>query len=70
MNADGSMYKGHFAKGKKDGQGTLIDKDGNRYEGFFKQDVKDGPFIEKDSNGNVIRRGTYKLGRLDTVAKN
>ena len=47
-----------------------MDKDGNRYEGFFKQDVKDGPFIEKDSNGNVIRRGTYKLGRLDTVAKN
>ena len=50
--------------GKEDGKGTIIDKDGNRFEGFFKQGKKDGPFIETDPNGKVIRKGTFRYGRL------
>ena len=41
------------------------DKNGNRYEGFFKQGKKHGPFVETDKNGKVIRKGTYKMGRLE-----
>ena len=62
--ADGSIYSGNFLNGKEDGKGTIIDKDGNRFEGFFKQGKKDGPFIETDPNGKVIRKGTFRYGRL------
>ena len=61
---DGSVYTGHFSRGREDGEGTLLTKDGTRFEGFFKQGKKDGPFVEMDSNGNVIRKGTFKNGRL------
>lgn len=66
---DGSRYKGHFVKGKEDGKGVLEDKDGVRYEGFFKQGKKHGAFVETDKNGNVIRKGVYKFGTLDTSQK-
>lgn len=61
---DGSVYTGGFVRGKEDGKGVLIDKEGVRFEGFFKQGKKDGPFIETDTNGNVIRKGTFRYGRL------
>ena len=32
---------------------------------FFKQGKKNGPFVETDKNGKVIRKGTYKFGRLE-----
>ena len=48
----------------KTGQGVQIDKDGNRFDGFFKQGKKDGPFVETDKDGKVIKKGTYKFGRL------
>mgnify|MGYP002590515154 CR=1 FL=1 len=41
-----------------------IDKDGNRFDGFFKQGKKNGPFVETDKDGKIIRKGTYKFGRL------
>ena len=62
LNPD--MEPGHFSRGREDGEGTLLTKDGTRFEGFFKQGKKDGPFVEMDSNGNVIRKGTFKNGRL------
>lgn len=61
---DGSVYTGNFLNGKEDGKGTIINKDGVRFEGFFKQGKKDGPFVETDANGKVIRKGTYRYGRL------
>ena len=48
-----------------EGTGIQEDKNGNRYEGFFKQGKKHGPFVETDKNGKVIRKGTYKMGRLE-----
>lgn len=42
----------------------LIEKDGTRFEGFFKQGKKDGPFVEMDANGNIVRKGTFRYGRL------
>ena len=50
--------------GLEEGQGVQIDKDGNRFDGFFKQGKKDGPFVETDKDGKVIKKGTYKFGRL------
>ena len=58
------QYKGGFVDGLEDGHGVLIDKDGNRFEGFFKQGKKHGPFVETDKDGKVIKKGTYKMGRL------
>lgn len=26
--------------------------------------AKDGPFVETDKNGKLVRKGTYKMGRL------
>ena len=37
---DGSVYTGHFSRGREDGEGTLLTKDGTRFEGFFKQGKK------------------------------
>lgn len=31
----------------------------------FSNKVKNGPFVETDKNGKVIRKGTYKFGRLE-----
>ena len=50
--------------GLEEGNGVQIKKDGTRFEGFFKQGKKHGPFVETDAKGNVIRKGTYKMGRL------
>lgn len=60
----GMQYKGGFVDGLEDGQGVQIDKDGNRFDGFFKQGKKNGPFVETDKDGKVIKKGTYKFGRL------
>ena len=62
--ADGSVYTGSFVRGKEEGKGVLIEKDGTRFEGFFKQGKKDGPFVEMDANGNIVRKGTFRYGRL------
>ena len=62
--ADGTKYKGGFVNGLEEGSGVQEDKNGNRYEGFFKQGKKDGPFVETDKNGKLVRKGTYKMGRL------
>jgi antitoxin component YwqK of YwqJK toxin-antitoxin module len=56
-------------KGKKEGKGVLEEKNGVRYEGFFKQDMKHGPFVEIDNNGQTIRKGTYKYGKIETTSK-
>lgn len=58
-------YKGGFVNGMEEGSGIQENKNGNRYEGFFKQGKKHGPFVETDKNGKVIRKGTYKMGRLE-----
>ena len=62
--ADGSVYTGSFVCGKEEGKGVLIEKDGTRFEGFFKQGKKDGSFVEMDANGNIVRKGTFRYGRL------
>ncbi len=65
IQTDGTKYKGGFVNGMEEGSGIQEDKNGNRYEGFFKQGKKHGPFVETDKNGKVIRKGTYKMGRLE-----
>ena len=62
---NGTKNKGGFVNGMQEGNGVEEDKNGNRYEGFFKQGKKNGPFVETDKNGKVIRKGTYKFGRLE-----
>ena len=64
IQKSGVKYQGGFVDGREDGQGIQEDAEGNRYEGFFKGGKKDGPFVEKDKTGKVIRKGTYKEGRL------
>ena len=61
---DGSVYTGDFVRGKEHGKGVLTEKDGTVFEGEFKNGKKDGEFIEKDAGGKVIRKGTFKNGRL------
>ncbi|MDR0977150.1 MAG: phosphatidylinositol-4-phosphate 5-kinase, partial [Prevotellaceae bacterium] len=62
---DGSHYTGHFVDGMEDGKGVLTDKDGTRYDGTFKQGQRNGAFVETDKNGTVIRRSSYRMGRLE-----
>ena len=62
---DGAIIYGGFVNGMEEGNGIQEDKNGNRYEGFFKQGKKHGPFVETDKNGKVIKKGTYKMGRLE-----
>lgn len=57
------QYKGGFVDGLEEGQGVQTDKDGNRFEGFSNRE-KNGPFVETDKDGKVIKKGTYKFGRL------
>ena len=64
VSLTGSVYTGSFVRGKEEGKGVLIEKDGTRFEGFFKQGKKDGPFVEMDANGNIVRKGTFRYGRL------
>ena len=40
--------------------------DGTRFEGSYANNVRDGAFVEKDRNGNTIRKGYYKRGRIET----
>jgi hypothetical protein len=61
----GVKYKGGFVNGLEDGKGIQETKDGIRFEGFFKQGQKNGPFVETDREGKVVRKGTYKMGKLD-----
>ena len=51
--------------GLQEGAGVQEDKNGNRFEGFFKQGKKHGPFVETDKEGKIIRKGSYKMGRLE-----
>ena len=62
---NGTKYKGGFVNGLEEGKGIQEDKDGHRYDGFFKQGKKHGPFVETDKTGKIIRKGTYKFGRLE-----
>ena len=64
---DGSQYKGGFVDGLEEGNGVQTDKNGGRYEGSFKQGKKDGPFVETDKYGRIVRRGTYKMGRISSI---
>ena len=33
----------------------------------IKQGKKNGPFVETDKDGKVIKKGTYKFGRLQQM---
>jgi antitoxin component YwqK of YwqJK toxin-antitoxin module len=48
----------------KNGKGVEELADGTRFEGSFVNDLKDGSFVEKDRNGNILRKGIYNRGRL------
>ena len=62
---DGTKYKGGFVNGLEEGSGVQEDKNGNRYGRFLQtRQEKDGPFVETDKNGKLVRKGTYKMGRL------
>ena len=62
---DGTKFRGHFSQGEKDGPCVMESPDGMRFEGSFKAGERDGDFVEKDANGNVVRRGHYTNGVLD-----
>ncbi|MDY4059757.1 MAG: phosphatidylinositol-4-phosphate 5-kinase, partial [Alloprevotella sp.] len=57
-------YKGSFKMGKKDGRAIEISAEGTRFDGSYKDGERDGKFTEYDANGNVIRKGEYRNGRL------
>ena len=59
-----SRYICDFKNGMKNGKGIEETPDGIRFEGSYLNDQKDGAFVEKDQNGNVIRKGIYNRGRL------
>ena len=50
--------------GKKDGRAIEISAEGTRFDGSYKDGERDGKFTEYDANGNVIRKGEYRNGRL------
>ena len=62
---DGTKFRGQFREGKKNGKCIMETPDGLRFEGTYKDDVRDGDFVEKDRNGNVIRRGSYNNGVVE-----
>ena len=62
---NGEKYKGMFKMGRKDGRAIEISADGTRFDGYYKDGERDGAFTEYDSNGNVLRKGTYTNGRLN-----
>ena len=39
-----------------------MDIDGIRYEGNFSADKKNGEFLEKDKNGQILRKVVYQDG--------
>ena len=60
---DGTKYKGGFVNGlEEEAACRKIERKPPKL--FFKQGKKDGPFVETDKNGKLIRKGTYKMGRL------
>jgi antitoxin component YwqK of YwqJK toxin-antitoxin module len=40
--------------------------DGIRFEGTYKNDKRDGAYVERDSNGNIIRKGYYNNGYMES----
>ena len=62
---DGGKFRGQFHEGEKHGKCIMESPDGIRFEGSYVNDVRDGDFVEKDRNGNVIRRGHYTRGIID-----
>ena len=62
---DGTKFRGTFRQGEKNGKCVMETPDGIRFEGSFKNNLRDGDFVEKDRNGNVVRRGHYTNGVLD-----
>ena len=64
--ADGTIYKGTFAKGKKEGAGVMMAPNGHRLVGFYKNDLMDGPFEETDAQGTVLAKASYLNGVLQT----
>ena len=63
--ADGSKFKGQFKNGMKNGKCVEEDANGVRFEGYYENDLRNGAFVEKDKNGSIIRRGTYRRGKLE-----
>jgi len=59
-------YKGGFVDGLEDGQGVQIDKEWlNRFtRAFLKPGKKNGLLWKQIKDGKVIKKGTYKFGRL------
>ncbi len=62
--ANGEKYRGGFKAGIKHGRAQEVAADGSRFEGHYKDGVRDGAFTEYDKNGNVVRKGVYKDGRV------
>lgn len=59
---DGSVYRGYFANGLFNGQGTRTWKDGHRYEGEYKDGLPHGKGVETMSDGTRYEGG-FKDGK-------
>ena len=64
---DGSKFRGKFKNGLKNGDAVEVNKEGIRFEGSYLNDMRDGNFTERDRNGQIIRRGTYRNGRIEST---
>ena len=51
----------------KNGKAVEEAADGTRFEGTYVNDQRDGAFVEKDRAGNVVRKGYYKRGHIETL---
>ena len=52
---DGSIYKGDFVKGLREGKGIWINEHGDRYEGPFRKDKKNGIGTTKNKKSQIYK---------------
>ena len=60
--ADGTIYKGEYKQGLKDGHGVVTLADGSRLEGNYTNDLANGTFKEYDAEGTFVKECNYVNG--------
>ena len=60
--ADGTIYKGGYNGGLKEGYGIITRADGTRIEGNYTNDLANGAFKEYDAEGAFVKECNFVNG--------